>query len=237
MAQEWHYVLMDKGKLIVIEGSDGAGKGTQLELLVEYCQNHSLPYAVFDFPQYEKTFFGSMCGKFLSGEYGSADQISSYLISLPYAADRWKAKPAIEAALSEGKLVFINRYAPSNAVYQASKLPPEKREEFIRWEFELEYQEFAIPKEDMVVYLHVPVEISQQLIDQKEKRSYLNGKKKDQYEENIALLRTTEELYDSFCKKYDHWFCIECVEKESILSKDQINAQIINELKKRGVMV
>lgn len=228
---------MQNGSIIVIEGSDGAGKNTQLQLLREYCEQNKIPHAVFDFPQYDKTFFGKMCGEFLRGDYGDPANISPYLISLPYAADRWKAKDDIEHARSEGKIVFLNRYATSNAVYQGSKLPSDLREAFIQWEFDLEYNQFGIPKEDCVIYLHVPVDISQQLIDQKTQRDYLKGKKKDMYEENIQLLKSTEELYTQFCQLYAHWFCIECVENNTILSKEIIHQHIITQLKERGFMV
>lgn len=216
---------MAKGKLIVIEGSDGSGKSTQLEQLANYCQTHNIACAVFDFPQYDKTFFGKMCKDFLFGKYG--DNISPYLISLPYAADRWKAKGEIEKALSEGKLVFLNRYAPSNAVYQGARLPEDQRDAFIEWEFQLEYREFGIPKEDVVVYLHVPVEISQKLIADKQK---------DYNEKDLVLLKTTEALYQRFCNTYDNWFCIECAPKKQILSKEEIHMQIVAELQKKGIL-
>jgi len=224
------------GKLIVIEGTDGAGKGTQLQLLKEYCDSHHVSSISFDFPQYDKTFFGNMCGEFLRGEFGNVENTSPYLVSLPYAADRWKAKDAIVTALNEGKLVLVNRYATSNAAYQAAKLPEAQRRAFIDWEFTLEYKEFGIPKEDSVIYLHVPVTVSQKLIEQKENRSYLNGKKKDIHEENIELQKTTEEVYTTFCNTYPHWICIECAQDDTILTKEIIHKKIVGELQKKGIL-
>jgi dTMP kinase len=217
---------MRLGQLIVIEGSDGSGKQTQWELLKTYCQKNNIPHEFFDFPQYEKTFFGAMCREFLRGEHGDPANISPYFIALPYALDRWKVSDQIQHALSQQKLVFTNRYVPSNAVYQGAKLPEEKRDACIDWIFQLEYEEFGIPREDLVIYLHVPVEVSQIL---------MKGKKKDKHEENIALLRKTEELYGMLCKRQAHWVCIECADAAGILPKEEIHEKIIATLRDRGV--
>lgn len=227
---------MQKGKLIVIEGTDGSGKGTQLTLLADYLKAQHIPYGSFDFPQYYKTFFGRFVGRFLKGEFGGVRDVHPYLIMIPYAADRWKAKDEMERALVEGKLVLSNRYATS-CVYQAAKLPPKDRAAFVDWSFEMEYKAFEIPKEDLVVFLYVPYDISQKLIEQKANRKYLGtGAKKDIHESNEQLMRDVEKVYLEFCKKYPHWVKIDCTKNGEILSREEIHQKIVDVLKRKKMI-
>lgn len=224
-----------KGKLIVIEGSDGAGKGTQLSLLIEHCKQNNIPHQSFDFPQYYKTFFGAFAGRFLKGEFGNINDIPPYVISIPYAADRWQAKEEINQALSEGKLVIVNRYATSNAAYQGAKLPESERQKFIDWSFDMEYNQFAIPKEDLVLYLHVPFSVSQTLIEQKAQREYLGTDKKDIHEANVEFLKEVEKVYRELAKT-SHWVTIECCKDNDIFPKDVIHKQIISALTNHQIL-
>lgn len=228
---------MNIGKLIVIEGSDGAGKTTQLSLLKNYLSLKNVAFEILDFPQYDTTFFGEWIGRFLSGEFGNLSQIPPYLLAFPYAADRWQAKEQLSKWLRDGKIVLTNRYTPSNAVYQGAKLPEEKREAFIRWVFEMEYDVFKIPKEDLVVYLHVPLSISEKLIDQKTGRTYLqNGSTKDLHESNSALLENVEKIYLEMAQKQAHWVKIECCQENSMLDELVISKKLIQVLEKKGMI-
>lgn len=228
---------MNKGSLVVIEGSDGSGKGTQLAMLAQYCVQHQIPHATFDFPQYDKTFFGKYIGRFFNGEFGTLKDVSPYVITIPFAADRWQAKHEIDIALSEGKIVVANRYATSNAAYQAARLPNSKRSEFIKWNFELEYGQFGIPKEELVIYLSVPTEISWDLIARKSRRPHLAAnKKRDLYEKEKRLLVEVGKVYELLAKQYSHWVTIPCVENGSLLSKEAIHQKVVAVLKAKGLI-
>lgn len=229
---------MVKGKLIVIEGTDGAGKTTQFTLLSDYLTNHHIPFETLDFPQYDKTFFGEWIGRFLNGEFGNLSEIPPYLLAFPYAADRWQAKEEIRSWLAQGKLVLTNRYVSSNAVYQGAKLPREKREAFIKWCFQMEYEVFGVPKEDLVIYLHLPMPISQGLIEQKHKRSYLkNGNNKDLHESNPTLLAEVEKVYLKLAAQNPHWVKIDCYEGDKMLDKLSISKKILEVLRSKGIVI
>lgn len=228
---------MNKGKLIVIEGTDGAGKGTQLSLLLNYLQTNTIPHASADFPQYGKTFFGDVAGRALKGDFGSIKEVSPYLMSIPYAADRWQAKPELDRHLEEGKVVLVNRYATSNAIYQAAKLPEGERAPFMQWNFDMEYSVFGIPKEDIVIYLHVPADIAQTLVAQKGDRTYLaEGQTKDIHEADILFLKEVERLYLTSCATLAHWIKIDCIESGQLLSKESIHEKIIAVLKEKKIL-
>ena len=226
---------MTKGKLVVIEGSDGAGKSTQLSLLVDYFKSHHIPFATLDFPQYYKTFFGKWIGRFLRGEFGKVEEITPYLLMFPYAADRWQAKNDMEEWLAAGKVVVSNRYASSNA-YQAAKLPEKDRARFLDWCFEMEYEAFGIPKEDIVIYLYVPYTVSQKLIAQKSNRKYLGNGNKDIHESNAVLLQEVEKVYLGMCKRFPHWVKIDCTENGQILSREAIHEKILKVLRRKKII-
>lgn len=227
---------MSKGKLVVIEGSDGSGKRTQTQLLIRHFKQQHIPYATLDFPQYYQTFFGKWIGRFLKGEFGKVEDISPYLLMFPYAADRWQARDDIEHWLEEEKIVIANRYTGSNA-YQAAKVPRSDRERFIDWSFEMEYEAFKIPKEDLVIFLYVPFLKAQQLIEQKQARKYMgNHQKKDIHEANIPLLQTVESIYLEFCKRFPYWVKIDCVKNGQILPKEEIHQKILHVLRRKRII-
>ena len=51
--------MAKKGKLIVIDGTDGSGKATQVALLVKRLKKDGKIVKVVDFPEYYKNFFGA----------------------------------------------------------------------------------------------------------------------------------------------------------------------------------
>ncbi len=228
----------DKGKFIVIDGSDGSGKTTQLNLLKNYLDKKNIPVAVFDFPQY-KTFHGETVGRFLAGEFGPLDSVSPYLLAYPYALDRLGASPHIKAALAEGKVVLANRYVASNLAHQSGRLPKKDRRSFVDWDIEFEYYLNGLPREDLLIYLYVPSVLARKLMKNKDrgKREYLSGKAKDMVEDNKKYLSDSEEAYLDLLERFDHWIKIDCTNsKGQLLSKEEIHENIKMELVSRNIL-
>jgi len=215
-----------KGKLIVIDGGDGSGKTTQAELLVSYFKAKKIPVKYMDFPQYYHSFHGKTVAKFLRGEFGKIDEVSPYLSSLAYALDRASVKQEMDDYLSRGGVIVANRYATSNMAHQSAKFTNEKdRKEYLKWIYELEYKIHRIPKEDMVIYLHVPWKVGFSLSLQKGVRKYLKGKD-DIAEKDLKHRMETEKMYLLLAKKYKHWKVIDCMKNNQLLSKEEIHNQI-----------
>jgi len=226
-----------KGFLIVIEGSDGAGKTTQAHLLVKYLKNHSFPVKYVDFPQYYNSFHGKIIARYLRGELGTIDQVSPYFVSLAFAVDRASAKKEMNLFLKKGGYIISNRYATSSMVYQAAKFKdPKDQEEFLKWNYELEYKVNKIPHEDIVIYLHVPWQTGTKLTQNKDSRAYLDGKSQDIHEANLTYRQAVETMYLQLAAQNKHWVTIQCMENSHILPPAVIHKRILEVLKKKKLV-
>jgi dTMP kinase len=226
-----------KGKLIVIDGTDGSGKKTQLDLLRARLEKEGRQVETLDFPQYEETFFGRMVGRFLAGEFGGINEVSPYLAGLPYSGDRWQASPRMKELLEKGIILLCNRYTPANDAHQTAKLPPEMREEYLRFSEELEYKVYGIPREDAVVFLHVPAEIGQMLVDEKGDRRYVGGQKRDIHEADIDHLKEAERMYLLLAEKNEHWAQIDCCDEEgNLLPREEIHQLVYLALQEKEII-
>ena len=200
-----------RGKLIAIEGIDGSGKRTQVELLTHSlrAQGHSV-YAT-GFPQYDSGF-GKMVGQFLNGELGALESVDPHFSALLYAGDRFESKPKLEEALSNGQIVLADRYIASNLAHQTARLAPEKRSVFVEWIEHLEYGIYGLPREDLVLYLRVPPGEAQKLVALKSARSYTSAQK-DLQEASLRHLEDAAQMYDALSKR-PNWNTIECVDSK-----------------------
>ncbi len=202
------------GRLIAIEGIDGSGKRTQMDLLHGIIAAAEGGHSVYStaFPQYD-SWFGKMVGQFLNGELGPLEAVDPHFAALLYAGDRFEAKPKIEAALDEGKIVLIDRYIGSNLAHQTARVVPEKRAEFQRWIEHLEYRIYDLPREDLILYLRVPPTEAQKLVAQKSQRSYTSAKQ-DLQEASLRHLQDAAAMYDQLARSAP-WVTIECFDSAS----------------------
>lgn len=226
---------MKKGKFIVIDGTDGSGKATQTKLLVRKLKENKYKVRTIDFPQYEKNFFGKMVGRYLSGEFGSSSEVSPYLASILYAADRFETKNSIEKWLKDGYIVIADRYASSNQIHQGGKIKNEKdRKIFLDWLEVMEYKIFKIPKPDGIIYLDVPIKFSINLLKEKkaqDKKQYLKGKK-DIHENDLKHLEDAKESAIKLVKKLNNWTKINCVKNNKLMSIEEVRKIVWNNLEK-----
>lgn len=199
--------MAGRGKLIALEGIDGSGKRTQLDLLASVLDARGYSTFRISFPRYE-SFYGKLVGQYLNGEFGELGAVDPHLSALLYAGDRLEAKSEIEGALSAGKIVLADRYIGSNLAHQSARVPPEKREEFFIWLRRLEYGLYGLPAEDLVVYLRVPVAEAHRLVGLKSARVYTDLKR-DIQEADIKHLEQTAIIYERLATE-TNWTSIDC---------------------------
>jgi dTMP kinase len=198
-------------KLIVIEGLDGSGKSTQWEMLKQ-----SFKDACFvTFPDYE-SHSGKIIKQYLAGAFLGE---TAYAASSFYAIDRYinlhKGKIAADLTISA-------RYTSSNVIYQMSKLPESEWEGYLEWLYDYEFNKLGIPKADLTVFLDVPIEISQKLL---EKRYADDCGSKDIHEGDIQYLHGCRRAA-LYVAERDRWRILDCVEQSSLRSPESINKQL-----------
>ncbi len=227
---------MKKGKLIVLDGTDGSGKATQVKLLLARLKKGGYKVRILDFPQYEKNFFGKLIGECLAGKYGDFIAIDPHIASALYAADRFESKVTIEKWLSAGYVVVLDRYVSANQIHQGGKITdPKKRKEFLRWLDTLEFKVYGIPRPHLVCYLDVPRAISDRLLTQRRQGRSTNRSlkgRRDLAEKNKTHLDASRESALKIVKQSNSWERIACAPKGELLSREEISELIWNKVKK-----
>lgn len=218
---------MRSGKLIEIEGTDGSGKETQSKMLVAKMKSIDIPCVIIDFPQYntpsgrivgqgylgkDTSFYG---WKGESGWFGDPDKVDSRAVCAYYAADRRMAMPFIVKNLEKGIHVITDRYVDANKGHQGGKIKDEReRLKFYDDLDNLEYGFMQLPKPDLVMFLHMPTDVSLEL---KKKRSYEISEKLDRHENNVSHLRRSEMAYLELANLYG-WTKVSCAPGGTISS-------------------
>jgi dTMP kinase len=195
------------GKLIAIEGIDGSGKRTQIDLLSRALEARGVPHVRFSFPRYESSF-GRLVARYLNGEFGRLEAVDAHFSALLYAGDRFEAKIELEAALSAGKTILADRYVGSNLAHQTARVGPQRREEFLSWLKRLEYGIYGLPAEDLVVYLRLPAVEAQRLVGLKAARDY-TSLQRDLQEADLKHLEQAALVYDRLATE-PNWVTVEC---------------------------
>jgi dTMP kinase len=207
-----------KGRFFVIDGTDGSGKATQTKLLISRMLRENLPVQTIAFPQYGLKSAGPV-EDYLAGKFGKPEEVGSRRASVFYAVDRYAASMKISNWLSGGEHVVADRYVASNMGHQGSKeRRAEERMAFFKWNDDLEYGMFKIPRPDINIILHVPAAVSMQLIAKR-------GNVQDAHE-NLAHLTAAETTYLEIARTFPGFALIECVEEGTLLSPEKIHEKV-----------
>ncbi len=214
------------GKLIVIEGLDGSGKSTQLELLPQNLLKNGIDSKTVSFPDYDSDS-SALVKMYLAGQFGKKPgDVNAYAASLFYAVDRYASfKTGWGDYYNQNGIIVSGRYTTSNAVHQTSKMPEGEWRGFLDWLYDLEYNKVAIPKPDKVIFLDMPIEVSQKLMSGRYKG---DESKKDIHESDTAYLEQCRKAA-MFTAEYSGWTIIPCAKDGEPRSIEDIANDILNE--------
>ena len=210
--------------LIVLEGLDGSGKATQTKLLAQALEGRGLPLRQLTFPNYDSPS-SSLVKMYLAGAFGKDPQdVNAWAASAFYAVDRYAGyRQDWGGDYRRGAVLLCDRYATSNMVYQMGKLPQREWDAYLSWVEDLEYEKLGIPRPDLVVYLDMPIEVSQKLLLS---RYGGDGEKKDIHESHLEFLRACGE-----CARYAGqrlgWKVVPCARDGEPLPVEDIHRAVL----------
>ena len=211
------------GKLIVIEGTDGSGKSTQFRLLTDRLESEQVRFQKLVFPQYSEPS-SALIRMYLGGEFGkSPSDVNAYAASAFYSVDRYASYRKVWGKwYEEGGLVVSDRYTTSNAVHQASKEPEDKREDFLNWLYDFEYDKLGLPRPDLVIYLDVPTDFTEKMLRHRESETNTHA---DIHEQDMQYLATCRRMGRAAAEHYG-WTVIRCVRDGAMRSMEDIHEEI-----------
>ena len=211
------------GKLIVIEGTDGSGKSTQFRLLTGRLESEQVKFQKLVFPQYSEPS-SALIRMYLGGEFGkSPSDVNAYAASAFDSVDRYASYRKVWGKWYEaGGLVVSDRYTTSNAVHQASKEPEDKREDFLNWLYDFEYDKLGLPRPDLVIYLDVPTDFTEKMLRHRETETHTQA---DIHEQDTQYLATCRRMGRAAAAHYG-WTVIRCVRDGAMRSMEDIHEEI-----------
>ncbi len=218
---------MKKGKLIVLDGLDGCGKSTQFEQVGNALIAAGKSVKSISFPMYDKPS-ATLVKMYLGGEFSDTPGgVNAYAASSFYAVDRYaNFKLDWEKNYVGGDWILASRYTTSNAIHQMSKLPEEQWDSYLDWLASYEYDKLGLPKPDLVLFLSLPLQLSQELLS---KRYAGDDSKKDIHESDLAYLKQCSKAA-AYAGKALGWHMIEVSDGKTLYPIETIRDRLIQEI-------
>lgn len=220
-----------EGKFFVIEGLDGCGKTTQLNMLTEVFSRKGMPCKYLHYPMLNNGVYGTLVAEFLRGEFGGIEQVHPKLVALLFANDRMESAEQIRSWLRDGYNVLCDRYVYSNIAYQCAKLPTDAQKQQLKdWILQFEFGHNNLPVPYKSLFLHVPFSFVQQSLTSKrtgDDRNYLAGKD-DIHEQNLAFQQQVYNEYVKLLNTEENLTEVRCFDEPNcFLDKDTIHHRIM----------
>jgi dTMP kinase len=225
-------------KLFVIEGTDGSGKQTQTEQLKIALTEMGLKIISASFPNYESLSSGPV-REYLNGNISNnANDISAKAASSFFAIDRYITfnKEFKKYYLDNDTIIISDRYTQSNLIHEGSKFiarndlnKNQMLDQFSDWLYNFEYVDLELPKPTATIYLHVPTDVTIELIKNRNNK-ITNMSEKDINERDISHLYNSEKA-GLYYARSQNWHIIECVKDNKMRTIKDISNEIIETVK------
>ncbi len=181
------------GRLVVIEGLDGAGKRTLADGLATALTAAGAKVAQLGFPRYGIDVHADLVRDALYGRLGDLAG-SVHGMAVLFALDRRDAADELRALCRHHDVVLLDRYVASNAAYGAARLHEAADGPFVEWVRALEVDRFGVPVPDTQLLLRVPISVAAARADGRAAAD--NVRTKDLYETDRGLQARCAAVYD-----------------------------------------
>jgi dTMP kinase len=220
---------MQRGKLIVIEGGDAAGKATQVALLTSRLLSEGYLITQMNFPQYENNHIGKLLRECLDGRRGDFLRLDPKIASVLYSVDRLESKNQIEMWLNEGKHVLLDRYSTANVFHQGAKVSDQHvRFETMHWIRHLEHDVLKLPIPDKIFTLPVPAAIHAEL---RRQQNRTKGRMIDLADQNQVHQQLVDVALADLPSIYDNVEEIHTMDGDELRSPEAIHQDIYASVK------
>ncbi len=220
-------------RFLVIEGLDGSGKSTQVELLCDYLEKKGVRFKYLHFPRLEEGVYGKLIARFLRGEMGDINQVDPYLVALIFAGDRKDAIPLLKNWMNDETLVIVDRFVYSNIAFQCAKLAdPSDQRDLADWIMELEYKNHGLPVPDMNIFLDVPFEFTRKRLTENRNgtdRDYLKGNP-DIHEKDLGFQEKVRNIYHTLCRQKGNLTIVNCSDQNGEMKSPDLIFENLREL-------
>jgi dTMP kinase len=188
------------GRLIVIEGLDGAGKRTLADKLTAALAERGATVGRLAFPRYGVDVHADLVSDALHGRLGDL-AASVHGMAMLFALDRRGAADGIRADLDTHDVVLLDRYVASNAAYGAARLHQDAGGEFVEWVRAIEIGRFGLPVPDLQLLLRVTPEVAAERSAHRERTEA--DRDRDTWESDGGLQARCGDVYDQLAA--DGW--------------------------------
>lgn len=192
--------------LISFDGIDSSGKATQSRRLAERLRYIGHTVHEFTTPDYT-TPSGIELKAWLQGKKADWNALPWQEKSKLFTTNRAENQPKVTDALAAGDIVIYDRYIPSSLAFMTieATTPQDvntRRAEIHRAVEHEEYDVNGMPREDISIFLDVPVAVSTALLE-KRKQARADA---DEYTDHVHVMERLYNEYDVMCREQPHRF-------------------------------
>lgn len=218
---------MQTTKLIVVDGGANVGKATQADMLVHRLGNDGYLVGKLDFPRYSQNTMGHFIRECIDGDSNQFTDMDPKIVATIYAVDRFESKKQIEEWMAEGRIIVFDRYVSANMLHQGAKVHDgDAREDFFRWVEHLEHDIFGMPRPDMTVYLEIPPESSDKLLEYIEDVEDIGVTVVDPEEKSKLHQAKVSKSASYLANTQNQWISVPCMVGEKLRPRADIHEDV-----------